>query len=407
MKTRLNHKHTLFSCFSGYITQSIVVNFIPLLFLTFCKEYQISLEKVTLLITVNFFLQLLTDLVTTKIICKIGYRAGIVGANVLALMGLAIIALFPAIINPYVALVIGVSLCAIGSGLEEVLISPIVEECPTQRKSAIMCLAHSFYCWGTVVVVALSTVFFIIYGTENWKTLTLLWAIIPSINALLFSVVPIYNDKNYGGHGGGFKQLFSSKLFWFFALIMVCAGASEMSMTQWASAFAESALGVDKTLGDFIGPCLFALMMASSRTLYATCSDKINLRKFIICSAVLTIITYLLAVVSPFAWLSLVACGLCGFAVGMLWPGTLSIAASAIGGSTALFAMYAVFGDVGSTIGPTIVGFVSGAFGDNLKVGLACITVFPIILLVGMVLNKKTKLKDNSKKLKDGEQETA
>ncbi|MBQ3219595.1 MAG: MFS transporter [Clostridia bacterium] len=393
MMTKLNHKHTLTTCFSGYITQSIVVNFIPLLFLTFCSDYAISLEKVTVLVTMNFFLQLLTDLISAKLIGKIGYRAGIVGANALSTIGLMCIAILPDIIDPYFALCLGMVLCAIGSGLEEVLISPIVDACPTKRKSAIMSLAHSFYCWGTVVIIALSTAFFAIFGMDKWKILTLIWAIIPTINAILFSIVPIYNGKDYGEKSGGFKKLFSSGIFWFFALMMICAGASELSMGQWASAFAESALKVDKAIGDMAGACLFALMMAISRTVYATFSDKINLKKYIIVCSVLAICAYALVVFSPFAWLSLVACGLCGFAVGIMWPGTLSIAANVIGGSTALFAMYAVFGDIGATIGPTIVGFVSGAFNDNLKIGLACIIVFPALLLIGMLLSKKKKSK--------------
>lgn len=402
MKT-LSHKHTLTACFSGYITQSIVVNFIPLLFISFCTGYNISLEKVTMLVTINFFLQLLTDLVSAKLISKIGYRAGIVGANVLAMIGLIVIAVFPDVIDPYVALVIGMALCAIGSGLEEVLISPIVEACPTQKKSAVMSLAHSFYCWGTVVIIGVSTAFFVLFGTANWKILALVWAVIPLINATLFMFVPIYNDKNYGGHGGGFKKLFSSKIFWLFAVLMVCAGASEISMSQWASAFAESALGVDKVIGDLIGPCLFALMMATARTLYAVMSEKINLPKFIIGCSVLAVGTYALAVFSPFQWMSLVACGLCGFAVGMMWPGTLSIAADVIGGSTALFAMYAVFGDIGATIGPTIVGFVSGAFNDDLKKGLACIIIFPVIIIIGMMFTLKKKDKNQPLPKKKGE----
>lgn len=391
---RLNHKHTLFSCFSGYITQAIVVNFIPLLFLTFCTEYQISLEKVTLLVTVNFFLQLITDLASTKFIGKIGFRASIVGANVLAMVGLVAIALLPSVIDPYFALVLGMALCAIGSGLEEVLISPIVEACPTQRKSAVMSLAHSFYCWGTVAIIGLSTLFFVFFGTTNWKILTLIWAIIPAINATLFSIVPIYNGKDYGGHGNGLKKLFSSKIFYLFAVVMICAGASEMSMGQWASAFAESALGVNKVIGDLIGPCMYALMMAISRTLYALMSEKINLSKFIMYNSVLCIVTCAVAVFSPIAWLSLVACGLCGFAVGMMWPGTLSIAANVMGGSTTLFALCAVFGDVGCTIGPTMVGFVSGAFDDDLRKGLACMLIFPVIIIIGLILANRKTAKD-------------
>ena len=387
---RNNYKATLFSCFSGYITQSIVVNFLPLLFITFCNDYNISLAKVTLLITVNFLVQLFTDLVSTKLVGKIGHRAGVVFANGLATFGLVMLCFLPNVIDPYAALVICVILCAVGSGLEEVLISPIVEACPTKRKSAVMSLAHSFYCWGTVLVIGLSTLFFVLVGIDKWRYLSLLWAIIPAVNVAFFAVVPIYN-QNEEDKTENFKSLFKNKLFLLFILLMICSGAVEQAMGQWASAFAETALGVDKSLGDLAGAMVFALLMALSRTGYAIFSKKINLRGFMIFSAVLCLATFIVAGIAPLPWLGLVACGLCGFSVGIMWPGTLSLTAGKIHGGTLMFAILAVSGDIGCSLGPTVVGMVSGAFNDNLKAGLLAAAIFPLILLIGILFLKKKK----------------
>lgn len=390
--TKLTHKHTIFACFIAYITQSIVVNYLPLLFLTFCKQFDISLEMVTLLITANFLLQMLTDLVSTKLIAKIGCRAGIVCSNIFAAFGLFTMVFLPLIIPPFIALIIGVILCAIGSGLVEVLISPIVEACPTKNKSAMMSFVHSFYCWGTVLVIALSTLFFVFFSVENWRYLTLGWAIVPIIGGILFISAPIYNDHEQEKEKGALKSLLSSGWFWLFGLLMTCSGAAEVSMGQWSSAFAESALKVDKTTGDLLGPCAFALLMGIARTLYAVISKKVNLKACMIGCAVLTIISYLLAVFVDLPWVSLGACGLCGFAVGIMWPGTLSIASKTLGGTTSLFALLAVFGDIGCTLGPTMVGMVSAHFNDDLKKGLLCVIIFPIILILGNLMLAKKKV---------------
>lgn len=393
MHTKLTHKHTLLACFVSYITQSIVVNYLPLLFLTFCRQFNISLEKVTLLITANFLLQMLTDLASTKLISKIGCKRGIVSANIFAAFGLFVMVFLPLLIDPFIALIIGVILCAIGSGLVEVLISPIVEACPTKNKSAMMSFAHSFYCWGTVLVIAISTLFFVFFGVNNWIYLTLGWAIVPIIGGTLFVFVPVYNDSEQEKEKekGALKALLSSGWFWLFGLLMTCSGASEIAMGQWASAFAESALKVDKTMGDLLGPCSFALMMGFARTLYAVISEKVNLKACMIGCAFLCITSYLLTVFVPVPWVALGACGLCGFAVGIMWPGILSIASKTLGGTTALFALLAVFGDIGCTVGPTIVGMVSAHFNDDLKKGLLCVIIFPLILIIGNLILGKRK----------------
>ncbi|PWM73839.1 MAG: MFS transporter [Bacillota bacterium] len=391
MSIRTNHKHTLAASCVGYVTQGIVNNFAPLLFLTFQTSYGISLEKITLLITLNFVLQLLVDLVSTKFIDKIGYRTAVVAAHAFALAGMVCLAFLPDVMpDPYVGILVSVILCALGGGLDEVLISPIVESCPTKNKSGTMSFLHSFYSWGVVLVIAVSTVFFLTAGIGQWKWLALAWAVVPLFDAVYFCFVPIYNTKEENEKGIGLKKLFSVKLFWVFALLMMSAGAAEIAMSQWASAFAEGALGVDKTMGDLLGPCMFALMMSVSRTAYAKFSERLNLSVFMIVCACLCVVSYIVVSFSPIPALSLAACGLCGFSVGIMWPGGMSIAVKSVkNGGTALFAMLALFGDVGATAGPTLVGLVSGALEDNLQQGLFFAVIFPLLLIVSVLLAKK------------------
>lgn len=390
MSIRTNYKHTLIACFTGYITQAIVNSLAPLLFLTFQKQYAISLEKITFLVTANFTIQLLVDLLSVKLVDKIGYRICSVAAHLFAGVGLIGIGVFPALFaTPYIGLLTAMGLNAIGGGLIEVLISPIVEACPTKRKEATMSLLHSFFCWGQVGVIALSTLFFTLAGMENWAILPCIWAILPLANALYFCFVPIQTlveeHKKLS-----LKALFSNRVFWVLMLLMLCAGASEQSMSQWASAFAESGLQVSKTIGDLAGPCLFAVLMGLSRVLYAKFSEKINLKKFMAYSSVLCTATYLTAVFAPHPVLSLLGCAVCGMSVGILWPGTFSIAAKALPtGGTALFALLALAGDLGCSAGPTLVGMVSQVSDNNLKHGLLAAILFPFLLLIGLFLLKR------------------
>lgn len=391
-----NYKHTIFASYIGYITQAIVNNFVPLLFLTLQHTYQISLSKITLLVTINFGVQLIVDSLAAHFIDKIGYKVSIVGAHLFAAVGLAGLGVFPELFgDPYIGLVAAIILYAIGGGLIEVLISPIVEACPTDKKSAAMSLLHSFYCWGHVFVVIGSTLFFSVFGIENWKVLALIWATIPFLNAIYFARVPIAM-LNEEGNSMSMKQLFSMKLFWVFAILMICAGASEQAMSQWSSAFAESSLKISKTLGDLVGPCLFAILMGTSRVFYSKFSEKINLQKFMIGSGALCIISYLLAAISPYPILALIGCGLCGLSVGVLWPGAFSLAAEECPrGGTAMFAILALAGDLGCSAGPTVVGMVSNVMNGSIKSGLLVAIIFPALLITGLILCKKMSKAEN------------
>lgn len=378
----------MYACFVGYIVQAVVNSFVPLLFVTFQETYQIPLAQITLLITVNFVVQLLVDMLSAGFIDRIGYRASVVLAHIFAAAGLALLTILPEVLpDPFVGILMAVFVYAIGGGLIEVLISPIIEACPTDNKESAMSLLHSFYCWGCTGVVLLSTVFFSIAGIAHWKLLTLLWTIIPIANMLLFTKVPIYSLQEEGEKGMNLGELFREKKFWILMLMMVCSGAAEQSVSQWASTFAEKGLGITKSVGDLVGPMLFSILMGISRLLYGKYGEKWNLDRFMKFSCVLCIASYLCISFIPVPMVELLGCGLCGFSVGIMWPGTFSKAAAALRhGGTLLFAMLALAGDLGCSGGPTLVGFVSSGLGDNLRLGIFAGIIFPILLLGSLLL---------------------
>lgn len=386
----------MMACYIGYIMQAIANNFAPLLFLTFQNQYNIPLSQIAMIASINFGIQLLVDLAAAKFVDRIGYRACMLAAHIFNVIGIAGLAVFPGWLpDPFVGLLVSVFFYAVGGGLIEVLISPIAEACPTEKKDAQMSLLHSFYCWGVVAVVALSTLFFVVFGIENWRVLAFVWAIVPFVNFFNFMVVPI-NKVVEEGEGMSIRQLFKSKLFWLLALLMVCSGASELSMSQWASAYTESALKVTKTMGDLLGPCLFAVLMGCARIFYAKCSEKVDLTKFMLLSGGLCVICYLLASLSGSALLGLLGCGLCGLSVGIMWPGTFSVAsASCPKGGTAMFALLALAGDLGGSMGPLVVGSVSKIIGENLEMGVLAAIVFPILMILGLVVLRKRYWKES------------
>lgn len=387
------YQNTMYACFVGYIVQAIVNNFVPLLFLTFESSYGIPLSQITMLITFNFGIQLLVDLLSAKFVDKIGYRVSIVMAHIFAALGLAGLVVLPDLLpNAFAGLLIAVVIYAIGGGLIEVLISPIMESCPSENKEKAMSLLHSFYCWGHVGVVLLSTLFFWFFGIADWKILALLWVIIPVCNGILFCKVPIAPLIEEGETGMSLRELCKNRIFWILMLMMMCAGASEQAVSQWASTFAEQGLGVSKTIGDLAGPMSFAILMGSARAFYGKFGDRIDLDKFMQASSLLCIVSYLCISLSPSPLFSLIGCSLCGLSVGIMWPGTFSKASAALrNGGTAMFALLALAGDVGCSGGPTLVGFVTDLASDDLKKGILAGILFPILLIVGIVSLKKAK----------------
>lgn len=389
MKNQYNK--TITACFIAYIVQAIVNNFVPLLFLTFERTYQIPLSQITLLVTLNFGVQLLVDLLSVGFVDKIGYRASMVIAHVLSALGLVSLTFLPEVFpTAFGGILTGVIIYAIGGGLLEVLVSPVVEACPSENKEKAMSMLHSFYCWGHVGVVALSTIFFFLFGISNWKILAVIWAIIPLCNALLFTKVPIASLLSEGEEGLRMKDLFGMKLFWVLFIMMICAGASEQAVSQWASTFAEQGLGITKSLGDLAGPMAFAILMGSARAFYGKHGEKMDLDRFMILSSLLCIVSYLGISLIPVPAVSLIACAICGLSVGIMWPGTFSKASAALPkGGTAMFALLALGGDVGCSGGPTLVGMISSQMNDNLKMGILAAVVFPALLLIGILVCKK------------------
>lgn len=395
-----NYKKTLISCYIGFITQAISSNFAPLLFLTFKATYSISLEMIAVIPLVFFLTQFFVDLIAVKFADVIGYRACVITSQAICAVGLISMAILPDLLsNAFVGIIISVVLYAIGSGLVEVLLSPIVEACPFENKAGVMSLLHSSYCWGTVGIILGSTLFFAVFGTEHWKILTLLWAIVPFINTFNFISCPIERLVE-DGQGMSVGQLFRLPLFLLMIILMFCVGASEVTMSQWASAFTESALGISKTVGDLLGPCLFAIFMGTARVFYGKKSEKLDLVKTMLCCCVMCVACYLLASLSKIAILGLIGCALCGLAVGIMWPGTVSLGAKKCPrGGTAMFALFALAGDLGAAIGPAMVGGIADAVGGDLKIGLLCATAFPIMLLFGIVLFAKKMGKQTDEKV--------
>lgn len=386
----LTYKHTMVSCFTGYVVQAIVNNFVPLLFITFQNTYGIPLSQITLLVTFNFVVQILTDLVAARYVDRIGYRAGMVLAHVFSALGLIGLTVLPEVMNPFAGILTAVMIYAVGGGLLEVLVSPVMESCPTDNKETAMSLLHSFYCWGHVGVVLISTLFFRFAGIENWKILAASWALIPICNGLVFLKTPMASLMEEGEKGMTFGELFRNKTFWWLLVMMICSGASEHSVAEWASAFAEKALGISKTVGDLAGPLSFAVCMGIARVIYGNFGEKIPLEKFMKGSALLCIGAYLLISLSPWPALSLVGCAICGLSVGIMWPGSFSTAAAALRrGGTAMFALLALAGDVGCGGGPTLVGLVSDALGDDLKLGILAAIVFPVVMVVCLMGRRK------------------
>lgn len=394
MKT--SYKTTIISCFVGYIVQAIVNNFVPLLFITFQNTYDIPLSQITLLVTINFGVQLMVDFAATKFVDKIGYRASILIAHVTSAAGLILLTVLPEIMPPFAGILMAVIVYAIGGGIIEVLISPIMESCPTDNKEKAMSLLHSFYCWGHVGVVLLSTVFFRFAGIENWKVMAIVWAIIPILNGIVFLKTPIAPLVPEDEQGMSMRELFVNKTFWVLMIMMVCSGASEQAVSQWASAFAELGLGISKAAGDLAGPMMFAILMGGARAFYGKYGDKINLDRFMIFSGVLCIGAYLLVSLTPSPIISLIGCAICGMSVGIMWPGTFSKAAVSLRkGGTAMFAMLALGGDLGCSGGPTLVGMVSNAADGDLKIGILAAVVFPLVMVVCLLSGMRRRESQN------------
>ena len=389
-----NYRKTLTACYLGFITQAIASNFAPLLFLTFHKEYGVSLGKIALIPTAFFITQILVDVFCAKYVDRIGHRRSVILSEITSGLGLAGLAVLPDLFrDPFTGIIICVVIYAVGSGLIEVMVSPTVEACPFEHKAAVMSLLHSFYCWGSVGVILLSTLFFAVFGVEHWKWLACIWALVPLYNIYNFATCPL-ERLTEEGKGMTIGELLKIPVFWIAIVLMISAGASELSMAQWASAYTEAALGFTKTAGDLAGPCLFAVTMGICRVFYGKYGSKIDLVKFMMGSGILCLCCYLLASLSSSPGLGLLGCVICGFSVGIMWPGTISVISPRLPrGGTALFAMLAMAGDLGGSAGPSLVGAVTQRAGERLQSGMLAGSIFPLMLVAALIILKRIQKK--------------
>lgn len=387
---KLTYKHTIVACFIAYMVQAIVCNFAPLLFVSWSREFNISIVQLTSIVTVTFFTQIVVDLASAKFAEQIGYKICLVMSHIFSCLGFVLLSfLLYVMSNAFVGIMISIVFYSIGSGLLEVLISPVVESCPTDNKAGAMSLLHSFYCWGTVFVIGVSSLYFVIAGRDNWKYISLFWALFAFLNGLFFCFVPIEEPKK-AEKAQKDSSIFKIKFFYFAIVLMICSGSAELAMSQWASTFAETGLHVSKTVGDLAGPLAFAVLMGIGRVVFSKISAKVSIEKYLSFSAVLCIASYALACLSPIPALSLVGCAVCGFSVSAMWPGTISLTTKLTGStSTLMFALLAVSGDIGCTTGPTLIGYITNALGQDLKKGLIFSIVFPIVILLVLLYNRK------------------
>lgn len=384
------YNKTLTACYLGFITQAVSANFAPMLFIKFHQEYQIPLGRMALISMVFFLTQLAVDIFCSYFVDRIGYRKCVIASELCAAAGLIGLAFLPGLFHsPLHGIIASVMIYAVGSGLIEVLGSPIVEACPFEHKEAVMSLLHSFYCWGSVGVILLSTFFFAVFGIDRWKVLACIWALIPLYNIYNFATCPIEHMVDEG-KGMPVGRLFRIPLFWLSMVLMVCAGASELAMAQWASAYTEAVLGLSKTAGDLAGPCMFAVTMGISRFIFGKMGDRMDLMKFMAGSGVLCLCCYLLASAADIPLLGLIGCVICGFSVGIMWPGSISICSKHLPhGGTAMFAFLATAGDLGGAFGPALVGSIAQRADNDLKRGMLAGCIFPLVLVVSIFMLKR------------------
>ena len=396
---KFTYKHTVLTCYIAYISSACANNLASLLFIIFQDDFGLSTVQLATIVSLNFLTQIAVDFLGAKYIDKVGYRATAVIASGFLIMGIAGLGALPKLTdNTFIALCIASLIYAIGSALYEVIISPIIEALPGEHKEKAMSILHSFYCWGHLGVVILSTAFLVVLP-QIWFVLPILWSIVPLVALFMFTKIPI---KTLNDNAPSMKigKLFSTKLFWLFIILMVCGGAAEMTMAQWASLFGESELGLSKLMSNLLGPCFFALMMALTRTIYGKYSEKMPLVQILAIASAITVIGYLMVAFVPNPYIALIGCGIVGIGVALYWPGTLSVAAKALPmGGASMFALLALFGDVGCSVGPQLTAFVSESFGNNMKIGFIATLIFPVIIALSCIFfmiykKKKTLPKD-------------
>ncbi len=365
----------------GFVVQAIVNNFLPILFIVFQNVYNLSYEKLGRLILFNFATQMFIDLITPKIIAKIGYRKAASLSQGAAAAGLILLGTLPSLMNnTYLAIIISIIIYATGSGLMEVILSPMIEMLPTGNKSGNMAVLHSFYCWGQAFTVLVTTGLVFLFGFKQWYFIPAIWAIIPFLNMFSFLRVPIVQPSP-DEKMSTFSELVKKPLFLVYMVMMFCAGASEIAMAEWASIFAQNALGVSKAIGDITGPCAFALFMGTGRVVYAKLSKKVSFTKMLVILNIFCFVCYMVVAVCKIPIIALIFCAVCGFTVSISWPGIYSAGARTFTtGGAVMFSVFAMCGDTGCALGPWLIGVLADKF--SLNVGFAAASVFPLVMVI-------------------------
>ncbi len=385
-----SYKSTKSACYIGYIVQAIVNNFLPILFIVFQKKYGLGYEKLGRIILVNFLIQILSDTITPIIVRAIGYRGCAILCHGLCATGLVMLSVLPTVIgDTYVAILLSVIIYAFGSGIIEVIISPMIELIPTKNKAANMAFLHSFYCWGQAFTVVCTTLLVSVFGFLNWNFIPLIWATVPFINMFFFIKVPVIEPKKETEKIKN-NKFFISREFICFVVFMLCAGTSEVTMAQWASMFVQQGLGINKVTGDILGPCLFAIAMGIGRVFFGVLSGKFSYRKALVLNNILCFLCYIVVAFCKSPIPCLIACALCGFSVSLSWPGTYSLASARFpNGGTVMFSAFALFGDLGCSLGPWLLGLIADMY--DLQTGFFVCSVFPLVMVITALFVLKEK----------------
>ena len=385
-----NYKITKYTCYLFYVLQGTLLNLTPLLFVPLMEQYGLSYMKLGALASVNFATQLIVDIVLSKLTDKHRYRISLRLSASAAFIGYMIFAWAPGRLgDPYTWLLIGTVVYSIGAGLMEITISPLIHALPDKAKGKSMAILHSFYAWGVVLTVIVSTSVLAIIGRDKWNFIVTGWLIVPVIGFILSCIMPVPKPESGENErtAGSFRILIKPAFILFLAMIFF-GSCAEAVMTQWSSAFLERAVGLDKLIGDIAGMSMFALMLGLCRMASAALDKKISLSTYMMLGTIGAVICYIIVSVSNVAAVSLIFCALTGFMVGMLWPGTLVLAADAFPKAGAwLFAYLAVAGDLGGVFGPWITGAIADRSGLN--AGLGAAAIFPVIGLICMIIYKR------------------
>ena len=396
----------MLACEFGITTQSAVNNLAPILFVIFKDNFGISYTMIASLMLFNFLVQIATDFTAIKILGILDYRKSGILAQACAALGLIMLGVLPNIIPIYPALFTSTLFMAFGGGLLEVMVSPIVDSLEKGQSSAKMNMLHSFFCWGQVAVVLTATAAIKLFGSNIWYIIPISWAIVPIISIFMFSVVPIPEIARAERRSGE-KLPVKSKAFLFMCFLMVASGASEITMAEWASVFAQKGLGIDKFTGDILGPCLFAVLMGSGRLLFGVFGSRVRLKSALTYYSILCTICYIVAATAKNPYIALFFCALTGFSVSIMWPGVYSYSSSVIKqGKTAMFGILALCGDVGCSLGSWLTGSMSdfsltfpkvlefavrcGISYEQmgLKIGIGCAAVFPLLMSIALISSK-------------------